>query len=1028
MTWCRGRPNDPIKARLKEHPYRICIAARAQSWKRVRVPQCSGRPPPPAADIAILRLVSNERGFVDLYKCNEDDGETANNDENAAGRKVWAADSQESGSPPPSPSESTASETAPTLVHIKQENMVPGIDSKEYYGTDFGLPDTYLPQNFADYGRLYRPLDIPSRGFLDHVLKIPNGKDDEGKDDSLSETSDFNLPSELIFKSGGIYARMNVSSGTKYGPFNGKWETQPLDRRYAWEVLGKNGVRGWLDGTTDKSNWLKFVRSTNYTHDVNVQHLLLAGQIWYKVTRDISSGQELLLGPRTPLPLQDVLAAGGREGSSVNSSSGSQALTEDEEREDTEPRCSFCDAPFPNIDALDRHLIQAHAQPAAAYHCELCNRAYSSRALLLRHRALTHTDIRKYPCENCPKVFTDPSNLQRHIRAQHVGARSHACPECGKTFATSSGLKQHTHIHSSVKPFQCKVCFKAYTQFSNLCRHKRMHVACRALVECQKCGQSFTSYASLTKHKRFCDTASAANVNLRGQLPQGLAQISPIPNVMNTPNSTNPFPMYRPSLPLPYNTFAHYPALFSAAAAACPPEFLSPLLFNVQGARLAMEQDMAYNANLVAKQQQEGRMSVKSVDSSASVEEVKKTEPDVDVIQKDDSERVTPKPQNPYLKQSPVEESGSKNSTIMSLTQSLAPFNYSRDNIKHSPYNLSLKLNNNDITETKPSSLSPKDLSKSVKNVEKKSEYSDEDMDLKKEQNDQPLDLSITRKNDKESEPENDDRSFRNSSVKSYSPPESPMERDTKTPENDTTDVDVEAVEPKREDSPQIVSPPLAFPMPVHPQHNASLMDMYRPRFPPFQTPDSILNSHSPYVPSPFNFLSPLLGTDGPERQPNYAKFRELSAGSGKLRDRYACKFCGKVFPRSANLTRHLRTHTGEQPYKCKYCERSFSISSNLQRHVRNIHNKERPFRCPLCDRCFGQQTNLDRHLKKHEAEGGDSPSSADTEQDACFDDIRSFMGKVTCSPGARSAANSPHTPHPSHPSHAPRPPLAIST
>jgi uncharacterized Zn-finger protein len=73
------------------------------------------------------------------------------------------------------------------------------------------------------------------------------------------------------------------------------------------------------------------------------------------------------------------------------------------------------------------------------------------------------------------------------------------------------------------------------------------------------------------------------------------------------------------------------------------------------------------------------------------------------------------------------------------------------------------------------------------------------------------------------------------------------------------------------------------------------------------------------------------------------------AAGSGgKARDRYSCKFCGKVFPRSANLTRHLRTHTGEQPYKCKYCDRSFSISSNLQRHVRNIHNKEKPFRYAL--------------------------------------------------------------------------------
>uniref|UniRef100_A0A182MS66 C2H2-type domain-containing protein n=1 Tax=Anopheles culicifacies TaxID=139723 RepID=A0A182MS66_9DIPT len=125
----------------------------------------------------------------------------------------------------------------------------------------------------------------------------------------------------------------------------------------------------------------------------------------------------------------------------------------------------------------------------------------------------------------------------------------------------------------------------------------------------------------------------------------------------------------------------------------------------------------------------------------------------------------------------------------------------------------------------------------------------------------------------------------------------------------------------------------------------------------------------------------------------------------GKVKDRYSCKYCGKVFPRSANLTRHLRTHTGEQPYKCRYCERSFSISSNLQRHVRNIHNKERPFKCHLCERCFGQQTNLDRHLKKHDADAaglvlGDSPSSNEAErgEDVFFDEIRSFMGKVTYS------------------------------
>lgn len=143
-------------------------------------------------------------------------------------------------------------------------------------------------------------------------------------------------------------------------------------------------------------------------------------------------------------------------------------------------------------------------------------------------------------------------------------------------------------------------------------------------------------------------------------------------------------------------------------------------------------------------------------------------------------------------------------------------------------------------------------------------------------------------------------------------------------------------------------------------------------------------------------------------KQVNHNLSTSNSGISNKNKDRYSCKFCGKVFPRSANLTRHLRTHTGEQPYSCKYCERSFSISSNLQRHVRNIHNKERPFKCALCERCFGQQTNLDRHLKKHEADaiglglGIDERlkqfrrNSRGIPEDSYFEEIRQFMGKVT--------------------------------
>ncbi|XP_035215505.1 histone-lysine N-methyltransferase PRDM16-like [Stegodyphus dumicola] len=590
-----------------------------------------------------------------------------------------------------------------------------------------------------------------------------------------------------------------------------------------------------------------------------------------------------------------------------------------------------------------------------------------------------------------------------------------------------------------------------------------MHATCRMQIKCHKCGQAFSAVTSLSKHKRFCEGTPTSN-----------SSSSVIPNQQQPPQTTNPgsagydsskavpmslappsnqllfyprtgFPLYPPSL-------FGYPFISGPGLPAPPPLIPDTGLLpghgvNIAAATQAAQDFQRHLLNNNASQQSQQSTPILKQELNSPVKQTEKRNSeiseseaseelssedtageDISSFSDGESEADTVKssrasPQVRQASTTPVVTSeNNTNSAAMFVNHRQG--SPKQGSVCPDPSLIRSPVGSNGPLRPMPTNGMiktdhdmPFDLSQNSKNrihCEEANDYHPKMRDGPKT-DDQPLDLRMSHKKSSLIS----DEDFEKKKPFFYEEKERHKEYDNPPVLAPVQESMPQLELQKRESPPLPPSPskmPMAYPRPIHPMF---LESMYRlqhekPAFNLFPSPERLM----PPFPPRYPFLGPLLSAN-----PSFDFMRAhmekvskpmheiMSPHLSKAKERYSCKFCGKIFPRSANLTRHLRTHTGEQPYKCKYCERSFSISSNLQRHVRNIHNKEKPFKCPLCDRCFGQQTNLDRHLKKHEADGptilDDSPkgNEADDKDEAYFDEIRNFMGKVTNS-GAHNAVN----------------------
>ncbi|KAG5322086.1 ZN182 protein, partial [Acromyrmex heyeri] len=174
-------------------------------------------------------------------------------------------------------------------------------------------------------------------------------------------------------------------------------------------------------------------------------------------------------------------------------------------------RCSVCAYKCKSMSELKIHRknhteeeivdsIKKKCTDKDIWRCNICNKIFSKRAIMLNHERV-HGDDKFYECDECDKKLASKSSLMYHKKSKHLREKPHMCHYCGNSFVSREARLIHERIHTGERPYICKVCNTQYRCSSNLSQHMKIHTGLKP-HKCHFCDKGFTRKGALTVHER----------------------------------------------------------------------------------------------------------------------------------------------------------------------------------------------------------------------------------------------------------------------------------------------------------------------------------------------------------------------------------------------------------------------------------------------------------------------------------------------------------------------------------------------